>query len=224
MNIVAVTGRWWLAAGSGRFWRGAGGVAARPTIAAGQPGPVVVAVPLGTFARGVALPGPAGQADGDRTGLAGARSGDHPVAGGHRQHIADPAAFQVSAQVRVRAVYLIAVDPGGRGPRVHRTGDHAAGQLRLGGERRPLRDACCGAPGGVRDPGPGQVQLTLVPRQSGNRHAVVMPYVGTGHRLKRRISARLAFLVLRELAKLCPRYSSYRGSRRIVIYSGEFAM
>src|SRR5580692_1520859 len=38
-----------------------------------QPGPVVVAVPLGALAGGVALPGAAGQAGGDRAYLAAAR-------------------------------------------------------------------------------------------------------------------------------------------------------
>ena len=82
-----------------------------------QPGPVVIPVALGALAGGVALPRPAGQADGELAGLARARGGGHPVAGGHRQHVTDPAAFQVSAQARVGAIHLIAGDPGGRGPR-----------------------------------------------------------------------------------------------------------
>src|SRR6266700_81768 len=66
----------------------------------GQPGPVVVAVPLGAGAGGVALPRLAGQPGGDRAGLAKARRGGDLVAGGHRQHVTGPAAFQVSAQAR----------------------------------------------------------------------------------------------------------------------------
>jgi hypothetical protein len=135
----------------------------------GQPGPVAVPVTLGALARRVALPRPAGQADGDRAGRAGARGGDHLVGGRHREHVSGLPSFQVSAQAWVAAADLIAGDPGGRGPRIQRTGDHGPGQLRLGREHRRVRDACCGAPGRTAGPGPGQVQLPAGQRVTGRR-------------------------------------------------------
>jgi len=153
----------------------------RPARVDGQPGPVVVAVPLGARTGRVALPGPAGQAGGEFPGLAGARGGGDRVAGGHRQHITNPAGLQVSAQARVGAVHLIAGDPGGRNARAQSPGDHVAGQSRLGREPPLARNARCGAPARVSGPGPGQIQFPVdqrVPCRRGvgqkHRHLAVL--------------------------------------------------
>jgi len=75
-----------------------------------------------------------------------------PHASARIQHVAGLAPFQVSAQARVRAIHLIANDPGGRAARVQRTGDHAPGQPGLGREYRVPRDARRGAPGRISRP------------------------------------------------------------------------
>jgi hypothetical protein len=163
-------------------------VAAGPAGVSGQPGPVVVAVPLGALARGVALPGPAGQAGGELAGLAGARAGGDLAGGGHRQHVTGLAAFQVSAQARVGAVHLIAGDPGRRGARIQGPADHGPGQPGLGREHRPFGDARRGAPGLITGPGPGQVQFPVdqrvpAPARVAEEHrdlAVLHPPRGAG--------------------------------------------
>ncbi len=137
-------------------WRGAvlaaGQRGDRPVIGPGALGPVAAAAPLPRLRRGV-------RGQDIRAGGAGA-AGDGLVAG-HSDDVADPALLQEGPELAVLAVRLIGGHPRSRNPGIERPGQHRAGQVRLGGELRVIRDRSLTAPVPVRDPGLRQVQLAV---------------------------------------------------------------
>ena len=86
---------------------------------------------------------------------------------GHRQDIAQAAAGQLGAQLRVLAVDLVACRPRGGRPGVQGTADHLLGQRGLGRECRATRHPGVLAPGRVSCPGLRQVQGPVDERRPG---------------------------------------------------------
>ena len=91
--------------------------------------------------------------DPDRAGVGG-----HPPVRRDLQHVAQAVPADRAAQGRVGAVHLVAGDPAGRHPGLHRSIDHGGGQRRLGRELGAGRDARLRTAVGVVGPRPGQVQ------------------------------------------------------------------
>jgi hypothetical protein len=123
--------------------------------------PVVVAVALGAVAGRDPLPGPRRDVLEQRISPPSLSTGEHGMAAGDRQDIADAAALQKGPKLGVGTVDLIAGHPTGRDPGVQRPRQHPRGQGRLGRKPHLVRDPSGAAAVGISRPGPGQVQLPV---------------------------------------------------------------